>query len=91
MCNKIAQVAADADVRPLYWQSLLITLNLCHACFKMALTQVYDLNFMMCDVGRPLLLLAGRGQTLSTSTPDLLKNLAQNRQVTMFDNRDIGL
>ena len=43
------------------------------------------------NAGRPLLLVAGRGQTLGTWTPDLLKNLAANRQVTVFDNRGIGL
>ena len=44
-----------------------------------------------CYAGRPLLLVAGRGQTASIWTPDLLKNLAQGRQVTIFDNRGIGL
>lgn len=44
--------------------------------------EVNDLDFTICNVERPLLLLAGRGQTLSTWTPDLLRNLAQNRQVT---------
>ena len=37
------------------------------------------------------MLATGCGQTSSVWTPDLLKNLAQNRQVTIFDNRGIGL
>ena len=35
-------------------------------------------------------MLAGQGQTLSVWTQDLLKNLAQGRQTTIFDNRGIG-
>ena len=37
------------------------------------------------------MMIAGQGATLSIWTPDLLKNLAAGRQVTIFDNRGIGL
>lgn len=36
-------------------------------------------------------MIAGSGATLGIWTPDLLKTLAQERQVIIFDNRGIGL
>ncbi len=36
--------------------------------------------------GRPLVLIIGSGATASDWTPDLLKNLAQQRPVVIFDN-----
>lgn len=41
--------------------------------------------------GAPLVLIAGQGATSSVWTPDLLRGLAQNREVIPFDNMGIGL
>ncbi len=41
--------------------------------------------------GRPLVMVVGRGNTLSHWAPDLLQTLAAGRQVNIFDNRGIGM
>ena len=38
-----------------------------------------------------LILIAGQGATSSVWTPDLLRCLAQNREVIPFDNQGMGL
>jgi len=42
------------------------------------------------STAKPLVMIAGVRCTLSTWTPDLLKNLAATREVVVFDNKGVG-
>jgi len=45
---------------------------------------------LLFSAAKPLVMIAGVRCTLSTWTPDLLKNLAATREVVVFDNKGVG-